>query len=133
MTERAKTKAWVPREERRVSPTPTEIPPHPDHGDLPPCEMGIKTDHPCPRPAAWHYGYVYCCGEHMDWMRASDDYEDAELGLHHARRFLWKAQVEGFEHLETALGDVVLKAERHRLDMERQLEEAGKKADVPAA
>lgn len=46
MTDQQRT--WTPREERRISPTPTAIPPHPDHGDLPPCEMGIASDKSCP-------------------------------------------------------------------------------------
>ena len=46
---------------------------------------------------------------------------------------MWKAQVEGFEDLAAALGDVVAKSEQHRLNMERQLEEAEKKADAPPA
>jgi hypothetical protein len=75
MTEQQR--AWTPREERRISPTPTAIPPHPDHGDLPPCETGIKSDRPCPRPATIHYGYAYYCDEHYAWVEAEKKAEKA--------------------------------------------------------
>jgi len=131
MTEQPR--AWVARDERRVSPTPTEIPPHPDHGDLPPCEVGSATDRPCPRPAKYHYGYIYCCAEHLAVIQAAEDSEEAQLGVYHARRFLWKAQVEGLEQLEDSIAGALSRAESHRLDMERRLEEAESKADAPAA
>ena len=124
------TRAWVPREERRVSPTPTEIPPHPDHGDLPPCEVGRDSDEPCPRPAVWHYGYAYYCDEHLKWVGAGEDEDEAELSVYHAKRFLWKAQVEGLEKLEHHLGQALCELEEHRENMRHQAEEAERKAAV---
>ncbi|MDP9478926.1 MAG: hypothetical protein M3R38_25155, partial [Actinomycetota bacterium] len=44
--------------------------PHPEHGDLPPCDSGIKSGKPCPRPATTHYGYAYYCDEHYAWVEA---------------------------------------------------------------
>lgn len=131
MTEQQR--AWVPREERRVSPTPTEIPPHSDEGGLPPCEAGIADEKPCPRPATVHYGYMHLCGEHMEWTRAGEDEDEAALSVYHARRFLWKAQVEGLESLEERLERALVELEDHRKGMELRADEAARKADVVEA
>ena len=120
MAEQARV--WVPRDERRVSPTPTEVPPHPEDGRLPPCEVGASTDAPCPRPAAWHYGYVYYCDEHLESVRCGQDEGEAAMAVYHARRFLWKAQVEGIDRLEHHVGQALA-------ECEKDLEEARKAAD----
>lgn len=128
MTEQART--WVPREERRVSPTPTEIPPHPDEGHLPPCEAGIASDRPCPRQAVWHYGYSYYCDEHTAWMQASEDYNEADLAVYHAKRFLWKAQVEGLDRLEHHITQGLRELEEERLKAGEAEKQAARKAGV---
>ena len=121
----------MPRDERRISPTPTEIPPHPDHGGLPPCEAGSKSDRPCPRPATAHYGYGYYCDQHLAWLHSNEDAEEAERAVHHARRFLWKAQVEGVERLEYHVGVALSELEAERIEAEKKADEAGDRADVP--
>ncbi len=124
-------RAWVRREERRISPTPTAIPPHPDHGDLPPCEAGIRSGNPCPRPATTHYGYAYYCGEHYAWVEAGEEEDAASLAVYHAKRFLWKAQVEGIDRLEYHLGTALSELEEERVEAEKKAEKAGERAGVP--
>ncbi len=121
----------MPREERRISPTPTTIPPHPDHGDLPPCDSGIKSGKPCPRPATTHYGYAYYCDEHYAWVEAGEEEDEATLAVYHARRFLWKAQVEGVDRLEYHLGTAVAELEEERVRAEKKADAAGERAGVP--
>ena len=116
--------------ERGIADPARRIPPHPDHGDLPPCDAGVgkKSEAKrCPRDAVWHYGYGYYCEEHMEWVRAGEDYDALSDALYWARRFLWKAEVEGIERLEHHLGKAVAELDEDRgLANERIGEAAGK-------
>ena len=121
----------VPRDERRISLTPTEIPPHLEKGNLPPCEVGGSTDRPCPRPAVWHYNYIYYCNEHLKWAQAGEDEDDASTAIYHTKRFLWKAQVEGIERLEYYSGLALVEFENDLKKAKEAAEEASKKAWEP--
>jgi len=87
---------------------------HPEEGHLPPCESGIDSDKPCPRPAVWHYGRFYLCDEHAAWMQAGEDHNEAEMAVYHAKRFLWKAQVEGIDRLEHHIAQALRELLRRR-------------------
>ena len=128
MTEQQR--AWAaPPEKRRISPTPTTIPPHPDRGGLPPCDYGTKSGRPCPRPATTHHEYAYYCGEHAEAVLASHRFDEAGMAVHHAKRFLWKAQVEGIERLEHHIGEALAELEEERLAAEREMDVAYERAD----
>lgn len=125
---------WPERSmDRGIADPAKRIPPHPDHGDLPPCDAGVgkKSEAKrCPRDAVWHYGYGYYCGEHMEWVRAGEDYDDLSDALYWARRFLWKAEVEGIEHLEHYLGQAVSKIDEDRMRTNGRIREAARKAGM---
>ena len=85
---------------RKYSRIPKEIEPHPEHGGLPPCEMGMSSARPCPRSATTLIQGMYVCDEHFGWMNATESRDEAEMGVHHARRMLWRSQVEDVPRLE---------------------------------
>ncbi len=125
---------WPTRNtERGIADPARRIPPHPEHGDLPPCDSGVgrKDDSKrCPRDATWHYGYGYYCEEHMEWVRAGEDYDDLSHALYWARRFLWKAEDESIERLEYHLGEAVSQIDEDRARIEDRQKEAAKKAGM---
>ncbi len=139
MTEEREARAphWPERtRDRGISPTPTKIPPHPDHGDLPPCDSGVGKrgeGKRCPRPAVWHYGYGYYCVEHMAWVEAGEGHDDLSEALYWAKRFLWKAEVEQIERLEHHLGKAVSELDEDLMKPSERINEAEKKAGMDPA
>jgi hypothetical protein len=93
--------------------------------------MGIRSGKPCPRPATTHYGYAYYCDEHLAWARAGEDEDEAEAAVYHARRFLWKAQVDGIERLEHHIGTALSELEAERVEARNKADEASERAGVP--
>lgn len=118
--------------DRGISPTPTQIPPHPGHGDLPPCDSGAgKGDGAkrCPRPARWHYGYGYYCIEHMACVEAGEEVDRLSEALYWAKRFLWKAQVELLDYLDDYLGQAMSKIDEELMRAKDRMREAEEKAE----
>jgi hypothetical protein len=98
---------------------------------LPPCDGGVgkkSESKRCPRDATWHYGYY--CEEHMEWVRAGEDYDDLSDALYWARRFLWKAEVENIERLEHHLGTTVSELDENRMRTNGRIKEAASKAGM---
>lgn len=130
MTKRSADQGWARLSDRPISPNPVPVPPHPEHGDLPPCESGIKGGAPCPRPATTHYGYGYYCDEHMDWIYAGEAHDEASWAMYHAKRLLWKAQVEGIERLEYHIGVAVAEIAQDIREADARIRETAKKAGM---
>ncbi len=115
----------------RWSPVPAKVEPHPDEGDLPPCEFARATDHPCRRLATHHFLASYVCDEHLELMLAGRAEDDAETGLWHSRRMLWRAHQEGLGALEYHLEEAVREYELHKAEAVKRAQEARKRAGDP--
>lgn len=111
---------WPSRDERPYSHMPMGLKPNPEHGNLPPCEMGAGPRRPCPRPATTLIQRKHVCDEHFDWMNTTENRDEAEMGVYHAKRMLWRAQTEDVPRLEHHL----ITALR---ELEQDLEEASKR------
>ena len=118
-------------EEMPYSAVPRKLEPHPDEGDLPPCEWARSTDHPCRRLATHHFVVSYVCDAHLELMLAGRAEDDAEEGLYHARRMLWLAHQRGLEDLEFKLQEAVSSYEGDKARALERAEEARRRAGDP--
>ncbi len=119
----------VPRAGRTISPLERKIQPHPEEGDLPPCEAGIGGGRMCPRPATTHYGYAYYCDGHVEDVRATERYDHASDDVHHAKLLLWRARERGVFRLEHRIGQAVEELAEIQEEAEREMLVARERAD----
>ncbi len=115
---------------RKWSRIPKEIPPHPNSsfGGLPPCEAGSEGPRPCKRDASKLYMGLHVCEEHLKWYLAEENLDQAEGDVYHARRMLWRAQVEDVPTLEHHLTQALIDVEGHEREAKKRYEEAREKA-----
>ena len=109
-------RAEWPRKGRPYSAAPKPIPPHPEFGGRPPCESGISSSRPCKRGATILYHGMYVCDEHFGWMQAAQDHDEAEGAVYHARRMLWRSQVEDVPRLEHHITQALDELEQEERD-----------------
>lgn len=121
MTERAPYTVPGALKDKPFSAEKKLLQPHPD-GNLPPCEGGNYKGGRCDRDATYLYGHGTYCPAHLDWIRAGEEEDELHMGLHHAKRMLWQAQVVGIDKLEEHLQQAVSELAEELAENERHVE-----------
>ncbi len=71
---------------------------------------------------------LHVCEEHLKWYLAEENLDQAEGDVYHARRMLWRAQVEDVPTLEHHLTQALQSIEAGLEDAERVARERRKRA-----
>ncbi len=75
-----------------------------------PC-VGLKSGHPCSRPATVRYRLGYYCKEHTGVIHTYGDLDHAREAIYYLRQWLWIARDRANEFLETKLSEALGEAE----------------------